>query len=556
MTHAAGVLIRAGNSVLLLKRAREPHLGSWGFPGGSVEGDETPEQAARREMLEETGIYLPMLGPALGDFEGFQLFGAVVDVPFDVKLNNEHTEAGWFDLDALPEPLHPGCADFVRRAASVAMDRAETLRQYDVNGWYEVPDNPISKAGIFPYSGRQVGHPDPAMADEVFAVYRPAEELAHPDCIASFRLLPWIDDHIMLGPEAERALGGVAAEEKGIGGVIGERVYFADGYLRGNIKVFSGRMAQLIAAGKKELSAGYRCRYDAEAGTWEGQPYQYVQRAIRGNHLALVDQGRMGPDVAVQDRFTFACDAKEANAMTQKLKLTAARAFVLAALGTLAVTAQGVALDKAPEHQKLLTALDEAAEKKEGATDSELTVEQLADIIKNYAPQIRELMGALQGEAAAPAAEGDEEGDDPDENTPTEDEPEAEPDMKAADTEPDMKAAEDAKALRREVVKLRAAQDGAEQTFLQRMAERDALVKSLAPHIGTFDHSAMTLDAVRKYAVEKVGLAVKPGNEAVALDAWLRGAARHDQPAVRVGGTAMDGAAKRGPIFDHFAKEA
>jgi len=42
---------------LLLKRDKAQHCGGlWSFPGGGVEGDESPEAAARRELEEETGL--------------------------------------------------------------------------------------------------------------------------------------------------------------------------------------------------------------------------------------------------------------------------------------------------------------------------------------------------------------------------------------------------------------------------------------------------------------------------------------------------------------------
>ncbi len=51
-------LLRAdnGGEVLLARRGRAPALGSWGLPGGAQELGETAEQAARRELLEETGL--------------------------------------------------------------------------------------------------------------------------------------------------------------------------------------------------------------------------------------------------------------------------------------------------------------------------------------------------------------------------------------------------------------------------------------------------------------------------------------------------------------------
>lgn len=53
-----GVVVRRGDAVLLVRRARPPRRGEWSIPGGLVELGETVEQAARREVREETGLEL------------------------------------------------------------------------------------------------------------------------------------------------------------------------------------------------------------------------------------------------------------------------------------------------------------------------------------------------------------------------------------------------------------------------------------------------------------------------------------------------------------------
>jgi ADP-ribose pyrophosphatase YjhB (NUDIX family) len=45
-----------GDDVLVMRRNKEPNLGLWIAPGGKIEPDESPHEAARREMLEETGL--------------------------------------------------------------------------------------------------------------------------------------------------------------------------------------------------------------------------------------------------------------------------------------------------------------------------------------------------------------------------------------------------------------------------------------------------------------------------------------------------------------------
>jgi len=187
----------------------------------------------------------------------------------------------------------------------------ETNREVDSNGWYEIKRNPLSKVGVFEYSGASIG--DTENPDKIYRVYRPAESLSDPETIASLKLLPWVDDHTMLGDEE---LGMTPPEKKGVQGVIGENVFFdpASGVLYGNIKVFSEAMKNLIENGKEELSLGYRCNYLFESGIIGGQRYDAIQTDIRGNHLALVEEGRMGKDVKVLDsaeRFKITLDAKE-----------------------------------------------------------------------------------------------------------------------------------------------------------------------------------------------------------------------------------------------------
>jgi len=51
-----GIILARGEEVLLIKRGRPPALGAWSLPGGAQELGETAEAAARRELLEETGL--------------------------------------------------------------------------------------------------------------------------------------------------------------------------------------------------------------------------------------------------------------------------------------------------------------------------------------------------------------------------------------------------------------------------------------------------------------------------------------------------------------------
>ena len=56
-------LIRRGNSYLVRQRPEGSSMaGYWEFPGGKCEPGETPEEAARRECLEETGLEITIGG--------------------------------------------------------------------------------------------------------------------------------------------------------------------------------------------------------------------------------------------------------------------------------------------------------------------------------------------------------------------------------------------------------------------------------------------------------------------------------------------------------------
>ena len=57
-----GVVVLRPDAVLLVRRGRAPALGAWSLPGGAQELGETAEAAARRELLEETGL---AVGPLL-----------------------------------------------------------------------------------------------------------------------------------------------------------------------------------------------------------------------------------------------------------------------------------------------------------------------------------------------------------------------------------------------------------------------------------------------------------------------------------------------------------
>lgn len=166
-------------------------------------------------------------------------------------------------------------------------------KQVDKNDFWFIENNPITKVGVYPYLGKQISQD--CEPDKIYYVLRPKEELFRKETLDSLRLIPLIDGHTMIGKDF------TAPEDKGLDGTLGDNVSHDTDTIYNDLKIISNKMKEEIQNGKKELSLGYFCRYDKQPGTYKGQRYDYVQRDIIANHLALVDKGRMGADVRVYD---------------------------------------------------------------------------------------------------------------------------------------------------------------------------------------------------------------------------------------------------------------
>lgn len=127
---AVSVAVRRGDTVLLVKRGREPSRGYYAFPGGRVERDEGLEDAARRELLEETGLHVGKLA-LVRDYliEGrhgdrmvryrLHVFAAIHDAG-EAVAGDDAEEAGWFGLEAMRAML---LSDFVLDVAIEVLER-------------------------------------------------------------------------------------------------------------------------------------------------------------------------------------------------------------------------------------------------------------------------------------------------------------------------------------------------------------------------------------------------------------------------------------------------
>ncbi|HKO36332.1 MAG TPA: DUF2213 domain-containing protein [Pyrinomonadaceae bacterium] len=471
---AAGIAYFNNGCVLLLKRSPTAEFGgTWALPAGHVERGESPESAAIRELQEETGCnYLGPLEPIGEQGGAFQAFKANGPY-FDVQLNAEHTGAMWSPIIDLPQPLHPGLAELL---VSVGFDKLEPIR--DRNGFVTRPRTPLSRAGVFPYLGKSIGAP-PERANDVFMVFRPPEEFT-PETLKSFCLVPIIDEHLLLGNDA------TPAEEKGVHGTTGDDIAFDPLTLimHGTTKVFSVSLDALTRNGKKELSCGFKCRYEFTPGVWNvtGERYDVIQRDLRGNHVALTQTGRMGPEFSMYDHQEhFAFDEKEYTNMADP--------------------------DKNGEG--------------EGGGGADPTLKDVLTMLTSWGPMLAKIQDALGGIAggkpATPAAAVDGATTPPGAATGGENPP------------PAMDSAE-FKKLQQQVAELTAknAELEARPTFdsadfLKMLSARDTLAGSLSHHIGTFDHSEMSLQRVAEYGVEKLKIPATKGQEVAAVTAYLHG---------------------------------
>ena len=114
----ATLICPKNNSILLVKRAKDPGKGLWGLPGGFIEKGETLEEGATRELLEETNLK-GKVKQILGTCSHFNtIFGDILLIGIEIlicgwsqiKAGDDATEATLFPLADLPDLAFP-CYD-------------------------------------------------------------------------------------------------------------------------------------------------------------------------------------------------------------------------------------------------------------------------------------------------------------------------------------------------------------------------------------------------------------------------------------------------------------
>lgn len=180
---------------------------------------------------------------------------------------------------------------------SLAFDSGTSMRSKDANGHLTVERTVISKATVNPYYGREIPNHEKLGLDpeRVYYLLRDPVELER--AAKTFSKKQLLIKHIPVDsdePQKESTIG-----------AIGSNITFDNGRLYADLCVWDGYAIGLIEAEKmKELSAGYGYTADMTSGEFEGQYYDGVMRNIYGNHVALVERGRIGRDAIISDHQT------------------------------------------------------------------------------------------------------------------------------------------------------------------------------------------------------------------------------------------------------------
>ena len=176
-------------------------------------------------------------------------------------------------------------------------DRAQvdSVRNIDDNGYLHVGVSNITKEQVAPYRGNEI--PDFEKLgldpDEIYTVYRPASELSKPETVKSLNGIPILLKHAPDSAEepASNRVGSTGTDAK-----------WEPPYLTNSLHIQDADAIRRINDGTmREISMGYFYTPVLKHGEFEGEPYDLIMTDIACNHVALVEEGRAGPDVLVKD---------------------------------------------------------------------------------------------------------------------------------------------------------------------------------------------------------------------------------------------------------------
>ncbi|WP_249193159.1 DUF2213 domain-containing protein [Burkholderia cenocepacia] len=270
----------------------------------------------------------------------------------------------------------------------VAFDKA-TVRNYDEDGRLFIERSHISKAGVNPYWGREIpGWEELGLdPDRVYNVFRPPEELEKG--APTFNMLPilLVHKHVTAkDPKNELIIGST-----------GSNAIFEGEFLDNGLAFWDGEYIEKIESDEqRELSSSYRYKPVIKSGTYNGAQYDIVMTEIIGNHVALVVEGRAGPEVTVAD------SQIQPPEKVRTVKLNPKQKAALKPRAAKLKVAMDEGLDTAGVEEALEEALEEVQALGEPAAAVDDGNAEIADLLK-------QLLAKFEGKPAGAADKDDDE---------------------------------------------------------------------------------------------------------------------------------------------------
>ena len=164
---------------------------------------------------------------------------------------------------------------------------SENISRREPEGYLLCLNVPVARTGMQEYLPEELGL---GSGPGFIQVYRPEEEVFAPETMASFEAVPVTNDHPRDGVDLDNIRRLQAGHAQNVRRGSGEE---AD-LLLADLVITDERLIEAILNGKREISCGYTYELAEENG-------RYIQRKIRGNHIAVVDAGRAGARISIKD---------------------------------------------------------------------------------------------------------------------------------------------------------------------------------------------------------------------------------------------------------------
>ncbi len=171
---------------------------------------------------------------------------------------------------------------------------SENISRREPEGYLLCLNVPVARTGTQDYLPEELGITPGSSSfpsgPGLISVYRPEEEVFAPETMASFEGMPVTNEHPPDGVDIENIrrvqMGHAHHIRRGTGDE-------AD-LLLADLIITDEVLIDAILHGKREISCGYTYELAEENG-------RYIQRKIRGNHIAVVEAGRAGHRVSIKD---------------------------------------------------------------------------------------------------------------------------------------------------------------------------------------------------------------------------------------------------------------